>query len=155
MKSLHDELPVIEHERNLRDIATSRFDQLTDLLADLDLERLWETATATEQRTLVEDLVDTVPIYPDKLPVQIEGSSAVRVTLGEVGLAPGCKPVVSEGRSRRLATTHRRLEPRWNFEPPGVLQCRHGLSVGGAVDRAGAAPTPISSMGVSRGALTE
>ena len=96
MTALHDELSTIERERSQRDIAASRFDQLAALLADLDLERLWEAATATEQRTLVEDLVDAVRIYPDRLSVQIAGSPPILVTLDEVGLAPGCKPVVSE-----------------------------------------------------------
>ena len=94
MKSLHDELSTIERERDQRDVAASRFDQLAALLADLDLENLWETATATERRTLVEDLVDAVRIYPDRLTVQIAGSPPILVTLDEVGLAPGCKPVV-------------------------------------------------------------
>ena len=96
MKALHDELAAIERERNQRDMASARFDQLAALLADLDLERLWQAASETERRTLVEDLVDAVRIYPDRLTVQISGSPPILVTLDEVGLAPGCKPVVSE-----------------------------------------------------------
>ena len=96
MKALHDELAVVERERNQRDMASAHFDQLAALLADLDLERLWQTASTAERRTLVEDLVDAVRIYPDRLTVQIAGSPPILVTLDEVGLAPGCKPVVSE-----------------------------------------------------------
>ncbi len=96
MKALHDELAAIELERNQRDMASSRFDQLAALLADLDLERLWQAASESERRTLVEDLVDAVRIHPDRLTVQISGSPPILVTLDEVGLAPGCKPVVSE-----------------------------------------------------------
>jgi hypothetical protein len=35
---------------------------------------VWNAATLAEQRTLVEDLVDSVCIYPDQITVQVAGA---------------------------------------------------------------------------------
>jgi hypothetical protein len=48
-------------------------------------------------RILVEDLVDSVFIDPDQITVQVAGAPPILVTLEEVVLTQGCKPVVSEG----------------------------------------------------------
>jgi hypothetical protein len=45
------------------------FDQVAELLATMDLEAIWNEATPAERRTLVEDLVDSVCIYPDRITV--------------------------------------------------------------------------------------
>jgi hypothetical protein len=63
---------------------------------NLDLERLWNAASPAEQRTLVEDLVDSVYIFPDQLTVQVSGAPPILVTLEEAGLRGGIKPMVSE-----------------------------------------------------------
>jgi hypothetical protein len=76
----------------------SKFGQVADLLTNLDIERLWRSASAAEQRTLVEDLVDSVFIYPDQITVQVAGAPPFIIALDEVGLTQGCKPVVSETR---------------------------------------------------------
>ena len=59
---------------------------------------MWNTATLPERRTLVEDLIDSVYLYPDRLTVQVVGAPPFIVALDEVGLTQGCKPVVSKGR---------------------------------------------------------
>jgi len=59
---------------------------------------MWNAATKSERRTLVEDLVDSVFIYPDQLTVQVVGAPPFVVALDEVGLTQGCKPVVSKAR---------------------------------------------------------
>ena len=85
----------IEEQRN--EELAERFDELAGLLAALDLDDLWEEATPAERRTLIEDLVDSVCIYPDQLTVQVIGAPPILVTLEEVGLRAGSRPVVSEG----------------------------------------------------------
>jgi hypothetical protein len=62
------------------------------LLTNLDIERLWRAASVTEQRTLVEDLVDSVFIYSDQITVQVAGAPPFIIGLDEVGLTQGCKP---------------------------------------------------------------
>ena len=85
-------------ERKNRDIkrAVDKFDHVAALLAELDLESLWEEASAAERRVLVEDLIDSISLYPDRLTVQVAGAPPILVTLEEVGLHAGSKPVVSE-----------------------------------------------------------
>ena len=95
--SLEEEAGRLEGEALERVQAAERFDQVSELLTSLDLETIWEHATEAERRTLVEDLVDSVHIYPDHLTVQVAGALPIVVTLAEVGLRAGTKPVVSEG----------------------------------------------------------
>jgi site-specific DNA recombinase len=96
MKTLQKEADDFERDEKIRDQAVTKFDQVAELLANLDLERLWNAASLAEQRTLVEDLVDSVCIYPDQITVQVAGAPPFIVALSEVGLTQGCKPVVSE-----------------------------------------------------------
>ena len=76
--------------------AADQFDEVTSVLADLHLDSLWDEANLAERRILIEDLVDSVNIFPDRLTVQVAGAPPILVTLQEVGLNQGCKPVVSE-----------------------------------------------------------
>jgi hypothetical protein len=72
----------------------------------MDLDALWEEASLAERKILIEDLVDSVNIFPDRLTVQVAGAPPILVTLQEVGLNQGCKPVVSARRE-----TQRPLRP--------------------------------------------
>jgi len=92
--SLEDEAARLEDRALEKVQAAERFDQVSELLTSLDLESIWEHATDAERRTLVEDLVDSVHIYPDHLSVQVAGAPPIVVTLAEVGLRAGTKPVV-------------------------------------------------------------
>ena len=98
LKTLQKEAMDFERDQRTRDEAVSKFGQVADLLTNLDIERLWRSASAAEQRTLVEDLVDSVFIYPDQITVQVAGAPPFIIALDEVGLTQGCKPVVSETR---------------------------------------------------------
>lgn len=71
--------------RQLDEIA-ERFEEVARLLREIDLERLWEAATAQENRELVEEIVEDVLLFPDHLEVQIAGAPRLNVLLGEVGL---------------------------------------------------------------------
>jgi hypothetical protein len=64
----------------------------------LDLDSIWEEATLAEHRILIEDLVDSVHFYPDRLTVQVTGAPPILVTLKEAGLHTGTSPMVSESR---------------------------------------------------------
>ncbi|HVB69900.1 MAG TPA: recombinase family protein [Acidimicrobiales bacterium] len=94
--TLQDEMADTERERQTRDHLATRFDHVADLLANIDFDQLWQCADPKERRTLVEDLIDAVRIYPDKLTVQIVGAPPIIVALDEVGLRGGIKTVVSE-----------------------------------------------------------
>jgi len=98
IKSLQKETEDFEREQKIREEAVDKFDEVAAFLAVMDFERIWDTATVSERRTLVEDLVDSVCIYPDRITVEVAGAPPFMVALDEVGLTQGCKPVVSETR---------------------------------------------------------
>jgi site-specific DNA recombinase len=98
MKTLQKESDDFERDERIRNEAADKFDQVAEQLASMDVERIWNEASPTERRTLVEDLVDSVFIYPDQITVQVAGAPPFVIALDEVGLTQGCKPVVSEAR---------------------------------------------------------
>jgi hypothetical protein len=98
VKTLRQQAADFEREQKVREEAVDNFDLVAEQLANMDLERIWNAATLAEQRTLVEDLVDSVCIYPDQITVQVAGAPPFIVALDEVGLTQSCKPVVSEAR---------------------------------------------------------
>ena len=97
--TLQSEIDELERKNLEAERAIDQFDHVATLLAELDLESLWEEASVAERRILVEDLVDSVRFYPDRLTVQVAGAPPILVTLEEVGLHPGSRPVVSENRA--------------------------------------------------------
>jgi DNA invertase Pin-like site-specific DNA recombinase len=76
--------------------AANAFESVADLLAIRDFGDLWDAATEPELRTLTNDLLDSVNIYPEELTVQVVGAPPIRVTYDEVGLRVGSRTVVSE-----------------------------------------------------------
>ncbi|MGI8521508.1 MAG: hypothetical protein ACR2MC_13080, partial [Actinomycetota bacterium] len=65
---------------------------------EFDFDLIWHNASQKERRVLVEELIEAVTIYADRLEVTVTGAPPVVVTLDEVGLRPaGTGPVVSEG----------------------------------------------------------
>jgi len=102
--TLQSEVDEMERKSHEAERAIDQFDHVAALLAELDLETLWEEATVSERRILVEDLVDSVRFYPDRLTVQVAGAPPILVTLEEVGLHPGSRPVVSESRPTQSPT---------------------------------------------------
>jgi hypothetical protein len=99
----------LEQRNQAAEIAVDQFGHVTPFLSELDLESIWEEATVAERRNFVEDLVDSVHFYPDRLTVQVAGAPPILVTLEEVGLHAGSKPVVLESRRNRSGTKHGRL----------------------------------------------
>jgi hypothetical protein len=102
--TLEEEAAGVELAKHCRDQAADEFELVTELLASMDLDEIWNEASLVERRTLVEDLVDSIRIYPDRLTVQVTGAPPILVTLDEVGLRGGIKPVVSEGRPAQSPT---------------------------------------------------
>jgi predicted metal-dependent hydrolase len=49
------------------DTAADKSDEITEILASLYFDEIWAHATATEQRLLVDDLLDAVRIFADRL----------------------------------------------------------------------------------------
>ena len=91
-----------------REHAADRFDEVASLLATTDFEEILKVATDSERRVLVEDLIDSVCIYPDQITVQLAGAPPILVTLEEAGLTQGCKPVVSKARREPALIDDRR-----------------------------------------------
>jgi site-specific DNA recombinase len=101
IKSRQKEADDFDRDQRIREEAVDKFDEVAALLAAMDVERIWYAATVSERRTLVEDLVDSVCLYPDRITVQVAGAPPFTVALDEVGLTQGCKPVVSESRRQQ------------------------------------------------------
>jgi hypothetical protein len=50
----------------------------------MDVERLWAEATDLGRRVMVEELLESVAMYPDHLEVTVSGAPRLNVTLEEV-----------------------------------------------------------------------
>jgi site-specific DNA recombinase len=87
--ALQTEVTELEQTQRTNHQAALKFEQVTATLTELDLETLWDGASASERRILIEDLVDSINIFPDHLTVQVVGSPPILVTLQEVGLNQG------------------------------------------------------------------
>ncbi len=57
-----------------------------ELLAEIDIDGLWQAATDQERRVLVEELVEEVAVLPDHLEVVVAGAPRLNVLYREVGL---------------------------------------------------------------------
>ncbi|MGC2486479.1 MAG: recombinase family protein [Acidimicrobiales bacterium] len=96
ISTLESEMTRVERERKMLDHAADQFEEVAQLLSRLDVEAIWAEATERERQVLVDDLLESLRIFPDRLSVQVVGAPPILVTLEEVGLQAGCKPVVSE-----------------------------------------------------------
>jgi site-specific DNA recombinase len=77
-----------EEERvacQVTDVA-AKFEEVAALLADIDIEAVWNAATTAERRVLVHELVEEVALFPDHLEVAVAGAPRLNVTLEEVGV---------------------------------------------------------------------
>jgi hypothetical protein len=119
INTLLEEIERVEAERRKLDVEADQFEVVAELLASMDVDQLWSEATEAEKKTLVQDLADSICIYPDQLTVQVVGAPEIRVKLEEVGLRAGSRPVVSEGRRGRSPT---------GGSSPGQANYRYPLS---------------------------
>ena len=65
-----------------------RFEQVAALLRELNIDHIWHAATEQEQRTLLDELIESVIVLPDHLEVAIHGAPKLNVLPQEVGLQP-------------------------------------------------------------------
>ena len=61
------------------------FERVSQLLQAMDMRALWAHATETEQRQLLDELVDCVIVQPDHLQVKLHGAPTLNIALAEVG----------------------------------------------------------------------
>lgn len=102
IEALRSEEVEIESERARTDELASRFDEVAELLRQIDVEDLWAAGTPAERRVLVEELIEAVMVFPDHLEVRVVGAPPLNVTLAEVGLREG---------GTRTCVSERGLEP--------------------------------------------
>ena len=75
-----------ERQESLRSELVVRFEQVAALLRDLDIEAVWGAANDGERRILIEELIDSVTVFPDHLEVRVGGAPPLNVLYSEVGL---------------------------------------------------------------------
>jgi hypothetical protein len=80
-----------------RDEIAERFDQVIDVLRELDIDQVWANANFRERRVLIEELVEAVTIFPDHLEVKVASAPRLNVRLGEVGLKESANSGVGGG----------------------------------------------------------
>ena len=89
IEALASEEAECEAELLRRDELATRFDEVADLLRQIDVEAVWAAGTPAERRVLVEELIEVVMVFPDHLEVRVVGAPPLNVTLAEVGLREG------------------------------------------------------------------
>jgi len=104
MATLEAQLGEVERNEEVIRSALDRFGRLGVLLSDLDIDLLWAEATEAERKVLVEDLVDEIRLYEDRILVQVAGAPPIIVMPEEVGLRAGSRSIVSESRSQQSPT---------------------------------------------------
>jgi hypothetical protein len=77
MTTLENENTANEVDRRRIDEAADKFDRIGASLAEADFDRIWDEANPSERRILMEDLIDSVFIYPDQLTVQVAGAPPI------------------------------------------------------------------------------
>lgn len=68
------------------DELTTRFERLIELLDRIQFADLWEATTETERRALLDELLASVTVQPDRLVVEVHGAPPLNVAFSEVGL---------------------------------------------------------------------
>ena len=87
-----------QHEKKAKEQAKqASFNALVEQFAAIDFDKIWDEATPSERRVLIEDFLENIYLYPDRLTVQVVGAPAIMVTLQEVGLHHVCRTIVSKG----------------------------------------------------------
>ncbi len=81
-----DELQEADGDETKRTDLEARFEQVAAILRELDVAAMWQAATEPERRLLIEEMIESVRVFPDHLEVQVSGAPALNVLPGEVGL---------------------------------------------------------------------
>ena len=105
-------------EVNQRSILADQFEQVAILLRTMDTDALWNAANDRELKVLVNEIIESVIVYADRLQVVINGAPPITVAFSEVGLremqqppfqAAGTEIDVSKVRDADSHTGHWRL----------------------------------------------
>jgi site-specific DNA recombinase len=78
-----------EAERSRLSEVAAKFEGVARILRKMDVDRLWAEASDQERRIIVEELLESVAMFPDHLEVTVSGVPRLNVTLEEVGLTSG------------------------------------------------------------------
>jgi hypothetical protein len=98
-----------EEQRSI-DVA-EQFDEIATYRAEINVDALWEAATESERRVLIDEMIEAVDVHDDHLEVTVRGAPKLNVTLAEVGL--GRQGEDWSCRRAEGAESHWRLAP-WN-----------------------------------------
>ena len=74
----------VEVARN--DDIAQHFEDVTRLLATLDVDKTWKAATDVERPVLIDEFIEEITVLPDYLDVNVHGAPPVHVLYQEVGL---------------------------------------------------------------------
>jgi site-specific DNA recombinase len=86
IETVRDQLALEGHEERLKTDLEVQFEEVARILSDLDMETIWAEADDRERRILVENLLESIKVFPDHLEVKVVGSPAINVLYSEVGL---------------------------------------------------------------------
>jgi site-specific DNA recombinase len=75
-----------EADERTRSDLERRFEEVAQILSNLDIKAVWKAAEDDERRVLVDELVEWVTVFPDHLEVKVAGAPSLNVRLSEVGL---------------------------------------------------------------------
>ncbi len=67
-------------------VVAEHFEAIAAYLAETDVDTLWEAATESERRAVIDEMLDAIDVYDDHLEVTVKGAPKLNVTLAEVGL---------------------------------------------------------------------
>lgn len=68
------------------DDLAAQFERVAEILSSIDLDKIWEVATETERRILLDEYISAVQVFGDHLEVEVRGASKINVALHEAGL---------------------------------------------------------------------
>ncbi|MHB2029622.1 MAG: hypothetical protein ACYCPT_12515 [Acidimicrobiales bacterium] len=69
-----------------RDELAVKFDQIVEIIRNLNIDEIWTTATEDERRVLIEELVESVTVFPSHFEISVYGAPTLKVLPGEVGM---------------------------------------------------------------------
>ena len=75
-----------QREPEPADDSHHHFEHVVATLAEIDWDQIWSAATDTERRTVLDEFIAQVDVYPDHLEVEVRGAGKLNVALHEVGL---------------------------------------------------------------------
>ena len=73
-------------ESAMIDDLSLQFEEVAAFLDEADLDTLWSAANDDERRVLVDELLEAITVYPDRLQVTIIGAPPLNIAFDEVGL---------------------------------------------------------------------